>query len=170
MPATAEINTPERPGSTTRYPLAASTIIYAGTLVALNSSGNLVPASDTAGLRVVGRAEETVDNGAGNAGDKSADVKEGVFKFNNSATDAVDADDKGKIAFVEDNFIVSETGGTHRVQAGRVVDVESDGVWIDTRAGQAARVPSADTITAAADLAALKVAILAILRAQGLVK
>lgn len=169
MPASSEINTPERPGSVTRYPLAAATILYAGALIALNSSGNAVAASDTAGLRVVGRAEETVDNSAGSAGDLSIDVKEGVFKYANSGTAAVDPDDKGKDCFVEDDTIVAETS-THKVKAGRVVQVDSDGVWIDTRSGQAARVPSADTITAAADLAATKSAVLAILQAQGLVK
>lgn len=168
--ATAEINTPERPGSTTRYPVAASTKIYAGTLVALNSSGFALPAADTAGLRVIGRAEASVDNTAGSAGDLNVDTKEGVFLFNNSATDAVDANDRGKIAFVEDDNTVSEAGATHRVVAGRVVDVETSGVWIDVRAGQAGRVPSADTITGAADLAALKVALLALLQAHGIVK
>jgi hypothetical protein len=167
--ATAAINTPERPGTTTSYPIAAATVLYAGALVALNSSGNAVAAADTAGLRVVGRAEETVDNSAGAAGALSIPVKEGVFKYSNSGTAAVDADDKGKLCFIEDDNTVAETS-THKVHAGRVVDVESDGVWIDTRAGQSSRVPSADTITGAADLAALKVAALAILQAQGLVK
>lgn len=178
MPATTEINTPERPGLTTRYPVAAATIIYAGILAALNSSGYLVPASDTAGLRVVGRAEQTVDNSAGAAGALSCDVKEGVFKFSNSAGDAVDANDVGKTCFVEDDHIVCEAGATHKVQAGRVVAVDSDGVWVDCRSGQAARVPSADTLTALtfsstvtqAEAGALRNAVLAILQAQGLVK
>lgn len=168
--ATAEINTPERPGTTTSYPVAASTTIYAGTLVALNSSGYALPAADTAGLRVVGRAEATVDNSAGSAGDVNADVKEGVFLYNNSATDAVDANDRGKDCFVEDDNTVSEAGATHRVVAGRVVDVTTDGVWVDVRAGQAARVPSTDSITGAADLAALKTALATLLKDHGLIK
>lgn len=166
--ATKEINTPERIGQVVAYPLAASTKIFAGTLVGLNSSGNAVPAADTAGLRVVGLAQETVDNSAGSAGDLKVATKHGVFKLNNSGTDAVDADDKGKICFVEDDNTVSETGTTHKVKAGRVLDVDADGVWVNTAA--AAVVPSADTITGAADLAALKTSVLAILQAQGLVK
>jgi len=166
--ATAQINTPERQGKVTAYPLAAATTIFAGTLVALDSSGNAVPASDTAGLRVVGLAQETVDNSAGLAGAHSVATKVGVFQLNNSATDAVDANDKGKICFVEDDNTVSETGGTHKVKAGRVLDIAADGVWVDSNF--ATVVPSADTITAAADLAALKTALLAILQAQGLVK
>lgn len=168
--ASSEINTPERPGSVTRYPIAAATVIFAGIIAGLNSSGFLVPASDAAGIRVMGRAEQTVDNSAGAAGDLSADVKEGVFKWNNSGSAAVDPDDRGKIAYVEDDNTVAETGGTHKVKAGRIVDVEADGVWIDTRSGQAALVPVADTITGAADLAALKPLLVGILQGAGILK
>jgi hypothetical protein len=167
MSATASINTPERPGNITTLPVAATTALFAGILLATNSSGYLVQAADTAGLRVQGRCEADVDNSGGNAGDVTADAKKGVFRFDNSATNAVDADDIGKDCYVEDFQTVAETS-THKVVAGRVVAVDADGVWVDTR--YAARVPSADTITGAADLAALKTALLAILQAQSLVK
>ena len=166
--ATAEVNTPERQGRVTAYPVAAATKIFAGTLVALDANGNAVAAADTAGLRVVGLAQETVDNSGGLAGAFKIATKQGVFQLNNSATDAVDANDKGKICFVEDDNTVCEAGANHKVKAGRVLDVTDAGVWVDT--GFAAVVPSADTITGAADLAALKAATLAILQAQGLVK
>lgn len=159
--ATAQINTPERQGKVTAYPLAAATIIYAGTLVALDSSGNAVPASDTAGLRVVGLAQETIDNSAGIAGALKIATKVGVFQLNNSAGDALDANDKGKICYVEDDNTVCEAGATHKVKAGRVLDVGTDGVWVDL--DFASVVPVAVTLGstngtagAAADLAALK--------------
>jgi hypothetical protein len=179
MAATAEINTPERPGITTSYPVAADTKIFAGTIVALNTSGDALPAADTAGLRVVGRAEETIDNTDGSAGDLKINVKEGVFKFANSGTDAVDAGDRGKICFVEDDNTVNEAGADERVVAGRVVDVESDGVWIDVRAGQAAKVPSADTLDALTftaggatgpEVEALRDAVQALMLAHGIIK
>ena len=174
--ATAQINTPERQGKVTAYPVAASTKIFAGTLVALDSSGNAVPASDAAGLRVIGLAQEDADNSAGLAGALKVATKNGVFQLNNSTGDAVDANDKGKICYVEDDNTVSETGGTHKVKAGRVLDVGADGVWVDT--DFASVVPSADTLTALTftaggatgpEVAALRAAILAILQAQGLV-
>lgn len=134
MPAaTAAIDTPERSGSVFNYPLAAATVIYQGTLVALDASGDAVPASDAAALRVVGRAEETVDNSDGDAGDLTINAKRGVFKFANSGTAAVDANDKGKVCFVEDDQTVAETS-THKCKAGRVLDVEDDGVWVDVGA------------------------------------
>lgn len=132
MPATASILTPERSGKVVCLPLAAAVKIFQGTLVALNAAGNAVPAADTAALRVIGRAEEEVDNSDGSAGDLKINVKRGVFRFANSGTAAVDADDKGKMAFVEDDATVAETS-TNKIPAGRVIDVDSEGVWIDTR-------------------------------------
>jgi hypothetical protein len=159
--ATAQINTPERQGKVTAYPVAAATIIFAGTLVALDTNGNAVPASDAVGLRVVGLSQDTVDNSAGLAGALTVATKNGVFQLNNSAGDALDANDKGKICYVEDDNTVCEAGATHKVKAGRVLDVGTDGVWVDT--DPASVVPVAVTLGstngtagAAADLAALK--------------
>jgi FKBP-type peptidyl-prolyl cis-trans isomerase 2 len=162
--ATAAIDTPERSGSVFNYPLAAATVIYQGTLVALDASGNAVPASDAAALRVVGRAEETVDNSDGDAGDLTINAKRGVFKFANSGTAAVDANDKGKVCFVEDDQTVAETS-THKCKAGRVLDVEDDGVWVDTNTPESTQTITAlaaltstnGTMAAAADDAAVKV-------------
>lgn len=160
--ATAAIDTPERPGVCTRYPVAAATTLYAGTLAALNSSGNLVNAADTAGLRVVGRVEADVDNSAGSAGDLYAVVKRGVFRFANSGSDAVDADDKGKLCFVADNQTVNEAGGTNKVIAGRVIDVDTDGVWVEVGHAsllvpiQVTLTSTNGTMAAAADDAATK--------------
>ena len=167
MPATTEINTPSRAGDALQVPLAAATLIYAGTLVALDAAGRAVPAADTAGLRVIGRAATTVDNSAGLADALSIDIVRGVFRFANSTGSPVVAATVGKIAFVEDNQTVA-LASTHSVKAGRVIEVSSAGVFVDTT--DAHSVPSADTITGAADLAALKTAVLAILQAQGLVK
>lgn len=136
MPATAAIDTPERLGEFVSLPVAATTAIYAGTLVARNGSGHAVPAAATAGLTVVGRAEADANNASGSAGDLSVRVKRGVFRFANSGTATVDADDEGKLCFVEDDSTVCETAAL-RIPAGRVVDVESNGVWIDTREAEA---------------------------------
>ena len=159
--ATSSIDTPTRAGHFIALPIAAATEIYAGTLVARNADGRVVPAADTAGLRVVGRAAADYDNSAGAAGDITVQIEPGIFKYANSATQAIDADDVGKIALVEDDNTVAEST-TNRVAAGRVVEVASDGVWIDTRyAYFGLRTAPALTSTngsaaAAADLAALK--------------
>lgn len=159
--AVAARNTDTRPGDIVNLPLAADTVIYAGTLVARDANGRAVPASDTAGLRVVGRAEQTVDNTGGAAGALSIDIRLGCYKFTNSATNAVDADDIGKMAVVEDDQTVAETS-TNKVCAGRIMGVESDGVWVDTRhafygpKSMPALTSTNGTMAAAADDAATK--------------
>lgn len=136
MAATASIDTPERNADFVALPVAAATKIFAGTLVAVNAAGNAVPAADAANLKVVGRAEATADNSAGAAGDITVTVKRGCFRIANSATDAVDADDKFKVCYIEDDQTVREATGTNSVKAGLVVDVDADGVWVDTRVAQ----------------------------------
>lgn len=160
MAATTEINAPEHPGNIVQLPVAAATKLLAGWLIALDASGNAVAASDAAGLRVIGRAEHNSDNTDGAAGALTINVKRGVFRYANSATNAVDADDKGKVVYVEDNETVAETS-THKCKAGRVFQVDADGVWVDTREAHQATAVVVDGTTngaaaAAADLAALK--------------
>ncbi len=159
--ATADVDTAHRPAELLTLPVAAATKIFAGTLVARNADGRAVPASDTAGLRVVGRAEMYVDNSAGAAGDLSVVIRLGTYRFANSVANAVDADDVGKMAVVEDDQTVAETSA-NKVCAGRILAVEAAGIWIDTRAayfGPKALVAltSVDGVAAAAaDLNALK--------------
>lgn len=133
--ATAPINTDEIPQGNLLYlPVAAATKIFAGTLAGIDSAGRAVPASDTAGLKVGGLAQETVDNSAGAAGALSINLKKGVFKFDNSATAAIDADDVDKVCYVEDDHTVAEST-VNSVVAGIVIGIDAaDGkVIVDTR-------------------------------------
>ena len=56
------------------YKVAASTTIYQGAGVCINSSGYLVPAADTAGLKSAGMAMEGKDNSTGSDGDLECKV------------------------------------------------------------------------------------------------
>ena len=99
--------------------------IYTGALVALNSAGKAVPASDTAGLTVIGRAELTAESG------KMVTVKTGCFRFDNSTSTAeIKATEIGKVCYVADDQTVSKTGGTNNIVAGLVFDVDKKGVWV----------------------------------------
>lgn len=141
MAATANIDTPERAGDVFNFGIAAATKMYVGTLGAINAAGNAVPAADTAGLKVVGRAElpsgqDDLDNSAGDAGDKTVNLKRGVFRLANSATNAVTAAELGRMVYAEDDETVNKTGGTNKVAAGIAVALEGDSdeyVWVDTR-------------------------------------
>lgn len=139
MAASAKYNSPQRgadpiPNRMT-LPVYQSTKIYGGTMVAINSSGYAVPAASTPGLRVIGRAEDTVDNSSGSSGDLKVNVLRGTFRFaNSSSTGALAATngDIGKQCYVSDDITVTRlsTGGTTPI-AGRVIDIDSNGVWVD---------------------------------------
>lgn len=100
-------------------PMAASTIIYAGSMVASDASGNAVPASANSALKLWGRAEVQVDNSTGNAGDKRINVRPGVFAFNNSGAgaDLIAAANVGAYCYAADDNVVALTdaGGTRPV-------------------------------------------------------
>lgn len=108
-------------------PVAAGAKIYAGGLVGRNSAGYAEPASDKAGLIVYGRAEETVDNTNGENGDTKIEVLAGRFGYAASGLTAADA---GKECFITDDETVNLSGGTHRVFAGFIVEVEAADIAI----------------------------------------
>jgi len=126
------VDAPERSGVCTAHPVAAATLIVPGVLVALDANGNAVQADDVAGLTVLGRSEAEADNSSGLAGDARTLVKRGVFRYNNSVANALALADVGRLAFVQSPDTVAKAT-THSIGAGIVVEVDSNGVWIDTR-------------------------------------
>lgn len=113
-------------------PVAASTAIHQGGLVCVNAAGYAVPGSVATTLKAAGRAEESVDNSSGGAGAASVKVKRGVFLFKNSGADAITAADTLADCFVVDDETVAKTNGTNtRSKAGKVLEVEANGVWVE---------------------------------------
>jgi hypothetical protein len=135
--ATASIDVPEKLGDYVYLPLAANAILYSGVLAAVDASGNLNPASDTAGLAVIGRFEgPDTSNTGGAAGAMSGRVKRGIFGYQNAAGgNALTAASIGQaLAYVYDDQTVGIAGGTaHTIIAGVVVDISDGYVWVDTR-------------------------------------
>lgn len=131
---TAARNTPQLSGETFGFPVAASTTIYQGSLVAL-AAGYAAPGATATGRIAVGRAEETVS--AVSAGDASVRVARGVFKFaNSSAGDAIAQADVGADCYIVDDQTVAKTNGTGtRSRAGKIAAVASDGVWVQIGLG-----------------------------------
>lgn len=124
-----------RDGSDYSRPVAAATIIHAGGIVAVDTSGDLVPGSADATLKVCGVSDEHVDNSAGAAGDKTCRVVRGkVYRFNNSAgADEITAADYGATCYVVDDQTVAKTSNTNaRPAAGIIRDVDANGVWVET--------------------------------------
>jgi hypothetical protein len=126
----AERDTPARANAYVSLTVKTNVIIYAGSLVCVDSTGKAVPAADTSGYAVIGRAESTVDNATSVTTTKTIKVARGTFRWANG--DVIAAADIGKIAYVTDDQTVNKTGGGQNIIAGTVVDVDSSGVWVDT--------------------------------------
>lgn len=134
MALISDRNTPFRDGHNVVHPMAATKKIYAGSLVALNASGYAVPGATATTLIAVGRAEAQVDNSSGGNGDKSITVRRGVFRFANSGADAVTRTEIGKSCYIVDDQTVAKTDGTGtRSVAGKVIDLDSAGVWVEIK-------------------------------------
>jgi hypothetical protein len=149
----ADRNTPWRQAAERVFPVGAAKKIYAGSMVALASTLYAEAATGAAGKLVVGRAEEQVDNSGGLAGDKSVRVSRGVFRWANSAGgDAISNADIGRYCYAVDDQTVAKTdnaGG--RSIAGRVIEVDALGVWVETGvAAELSRTASLDFANMAA--------------------
>ncbi len=136
------------------FPVAAATTIYGGAMVAIDASGNAVPAAADATLRVRGMCLQAITN-AGAAGLAIVQVRRGPIKVFISASDIVAAD-VGTIAYVLDDQTVakSSSGGT-RPPAGKVIAIISTTqVVVDLDTPSLYDVPAAD-VTPAAVVSAL---------------
>lgn len=134
MALSKDRDTKRRDGTQFTAPVAASTKIYAGGMVAINTSSLAVPAAATATLKVVGVAEEAADNSAGSASDISVKYRKGIFKFKNSAsTDLIALTDVNASCYAVDDETVAKTSNSNaRPVAGVIRDVDADGsVWVE---------------------------------------
>ena len=130
-PLTTERNTAARSGSRLNLGVAAAVLIFAGSLVARNAAGNAIPGATAVGILGAGRAVDTVDNTLGLAGARRVEIDKGIFRFDNLAADLVTIAMVGTDCFIVDDQTVAATnGGATRSVAGRVFDVDAQGVWV----------------------------------------
>lgn len=129
---TKERNTPNRAGLSVGDPVAAGAVIYAGALVVLDAAGDAAPGSTATGLTARGVAQHTVDNSGGAVGDETVETERGAWRFENDGTDPVDRTHIGGTAYIVDDQTVAATDGTGtRSAAGKIIDVDTAGVWVD---------------------------------------
>lgn len=145
--ATADLNTLERSGKDIGI-YASSNIFYRGTLVCEDGNAVAVPAADASGYCCIGMVAEYLDNtGANYSSTKVLRVKRGVFRWTNgdSFTDA----NIGDLAYIEDNQTVQKgSSATYDIVAGVIIDVDSDGVWVDSFAIGGSGAASVTTLAA----------------------
>jgi len=128
-----EIKTEYRKGEILVRGVKGGVKIDGGTMVARNAAGYALPAADAADLVVEGCARETVDNTAGQDGDEKVEILQGFFKL--AAAGLTEADN-GKDCFAEDEATVNLVGGTNKVHAGVIAEVESaTAAWVYQRVG-----------------------------------
>lgn len=129
----ADRNTPLKNGDLIAVPVAAAAKIFAGALVAASATGFATPGATATTLTYLGRAEEMADNTAGANGAISVHVqRKKAFKWANLGADLVVQADLGKNCYIVDDQTVAKTnGGSTRSVAGKVLGVESDGVWVE---------------------------------------
>jgi hypothetical protein len=133
MAASRDRNTRQVAGLSRSFPVAASTLIHAGTIACVNASGLLTKGAVATTLKSVGVARARIDNSAGAASAIRGEVEVGVFgPFANSAAgDAIALADVGATCFIVDDETVAKTNGSSsRSAAGTVWDVTAQGVWV----------------------------------------
>lgn len=111
------------------FPVAASTTLYGGSIIATNSAGNAVATSASSAIKCWGRAEFFVDNSAGAAAAKTVTVRPGVFLLDNgTGGDALTKADVGNYVFASDDHTANKTdaGGT-RALLGVMYGIDANG-------------------------------------------
>jgi len=108
---------------------AAVDILYKGGMAAINAAGYLAPAGLAVTDTICGRFVDTYDNSGGSAGDITAEVEQGVFRWTNG--DSIVATDIGAPCYASDDQTITKADGNGtRPFAGVIVDVDSVGVWV----------------------------------------
>jgi len=111
--------------------VAAAASIFQGALVALQG-GYAVKGQEATDLTAIGIAEVSVDNSAGQDGDKTIRVRKGCFRFASAgAGDQLSAADIGADVYIVDDDTVGKTdGGAARSVAGKLFDFDGTFAWV----------------------------------------
>jgi len=106
---------------------------YKGGIVCISqSTGRMVKGSTATGLIAVGVCIENRLTGTSNT--KMIRARSGIHGpfANSAAADAIAADDVGKDCYIVDDNTVALTDGTGtRSRAGKIYEVDSEGVWVN---------------------------------------
>jgi hypothetical protein len=143
------------------FPIKAATKCIQGGIAVLDA-GYVAPGRTAAGLIAVGIFDDSppagIDNTGGAAGALTAPIRRGIFKFANSAAgDAIAQADVGAYAYIVDDQTVAKTDAlATRSIAGVIMQIDSDGVWVEIGADfQNAPPQVKTTLTIPVDLASL---------------
>lgn len=146
-------NIPQLPGTSAGlHPVAATTIIPTGGMVALDAAGNANPAGSAITGHVVGIANQGVDNSAGNAADLNVEVSRGIYVLANDSTHPVTKAYMGQMVYAVTPDTVAHQG---TCRAGILIGFDGTSPIVDTRLAAAVAV-SGDVSTLQANVTALE--------------
>ena len=104
-------------------------VLYVGEMIAQDATPEALAATDTASLVVLGVGTKYIDNSAD--GETVDMISTGIHLMDNSST-ALAKTDIGGFCYVEDACTVTTlAGASNNIIAGVVVEVTSDGVFVD---------------------------------------
>lgn len=104
-------------------------ILYPGEMISLDGTPEALASTDAASTVVLGVGTKKVDNT--DDGETVNFISTAIHLMNNSTT-ALARTDIGGFAYVEDaDTVTTLAGATNNIIAGVVVDVTSDGVYVD---------------------------------------
>src|SRR3990172_5752227 len=150
----ADRQTQSRHTGLQKYPVEAGEVIYKGAMVSVDDDGYLMPAQDTAAHRVVGVADEKVDNTGGADGAKDCRVVSGrAFRF---AASSITQAMLGDLMHVVDDQTFDEGAGTNGVPCGRLVEfISTTEGWVYIPSGGVRKAGIADATYSANETAML---------------
>jgi len=119
-------------GRLDQFGVADATTIYQGAICCLNAAGEVVPGTVSTSLTALGRADNSHPLST-SADQFLVGTRVGMFAYDSgTAGDAITKADRGKVCYIIDDQTVGLTdGGATRSKAGRVYDVDAEGVWVD---------------------------------------
>jgi hypothetical protein len=131
MAAAADRNTDRKDPGYKAYPVFTNVRIFKGTLVAINSTGYAVPATNAASQRVVGVADNGANNNPGASGAINVTVREGVYRL---AASSITQAMVGQMMYVVDDQTFDDAIGTAAIKAGRLVEfISTTEGWIHVK-------------------------------------
>ena len=129
------LNTPYRDGIAIPLIVAAGVMITEGELVATDSDGHAVSASDESAKYLMGRAESTVETDDAQTNATITVTRNRQFLLSNDATNPVTAADIGKVVVLNGKNTVAkpiEGGSADALGVGVLMGVDYSGkVWVD---------------------------------------
>lgn len=129
---TQDRNTPSKNASCVALPVKAEAVIYAGSIVCLDSTGHAIPGKTAPDLTYVGRAEEQVSAVGKVNGEVSILVRRGMaFRWDSDGSFGPTT--LFKTAYIiDDHTLVWSDGAGTRSAAGTVIQIDpDDSVWIE---------------------------------------